>query len=191
MGAIRTLVVGAFCGLAAVAGPITFTETQSGIGTFNGTPFNNALVTIVLTGDTSGVTNPVPGVLNLPGTMTITVAGIGSGTLTDAGVVFVNMSGAVGMEDLTIPADILDTHNAGFLGYGLTTSIGPFSSGPGGNPADTFPTTFGDFVLSSSGNPDHQATFSAVTGTPEPGTLALLGAGIAGIGLLRRRGKAS
>jgi hypothetical protein len=125
--------------------------------------------------------------------VTITVAGIGTGTLTDTGYAFVAQAGAAsiaGIGDDTILDDILDTYNAGFAAYGLTTSIGPLSGGPGGNPSRVFPTTFGDFILSSNTNPDDPSTFTAVTGTPEPRTLVLLGAGIGLLGLLRRRRQA-
>ena len=49
--AIRTLLYAALCGAVAKGAAITFTETQLGIGTFDGTAFNNLTVTITVTGE--------------------------------------------------------------------------------------------------------------------------------------------
>src|SRR5580658_10380166 len=57
----KTAVLITLWSAAASAGPITFTETQNGIGSLGGTPFNNALVTIVLTTDTSTIFSPTLG----------------------------------------------------------------------------------------------------------------------------------
>jgi hypothetical protein len=82
---------------------------------------------------------------------------------------------------------MLFDNNAAFSTYALNTAIGPLAGDPGGNPGASFPTSMGAFILNSSENDDHPATFTATVGSvPEPGTLGLLGAGIA-LFLIRRR----
>src|ERR1039458_637326 len=89
MNWIKGAVLTTLCCAAASAGPITFTETQNGIGSLGGTPFNNALVTIVLTTDTSTITGS--GTFFDIGPATVTVAGItGTATFTDTMEVFSN-----------------------------------------------------------------------------------------------------
>jgi hypothetical protein len=188
MNWIKRAVLTTLCCAAASAGPITFTETQSGIGSLGGTSFNNALVTIVLTSDTSTITGS--GIFYDIGPATVTVAGIGTATFTDTMEVFSNQGNhAAGIEDAQ-PAmgDVLDVFNTAFDTYALNTAIGQLSGKPEGSPGQSFPTSLGAFILTSSGNGDHPATFTAATvgSVPEPATLGLLTAGIA-LFLIRRR----
>ena len=188
MNWIKRAVLTTLCCAAASAGPITFTETQSGIGSLGGTSFNNALVTIVLTSDTSTITGS--GIFYDIGPATVTVAGVGTATFTDTMEVFSNQGNhAAGIEDAQ-PAmgDVLDVFNTAFDTYALNTAIGQLSGKPEGSPGQSFPTSLGAFILTSSGNGDHPATFTATTvgSVPEPATLGLLSAGIA-LFLIRRR----
>jgi hypothetical protein len=188
MNWIKRAVLTTLCCAAASAGPITFTETQSGIGSLGGTSFNNALVTIVLTSDTSTITGS--GIFYDIGPATVTVAGVGTATFTDTMEVFSNQGNhAAGIEDAQ-PAmgDVLDVFNTAFDTYALNTAIGQLSGKPEGSPGQSFPTSLGAFILTSSGNGDHPATFTAATvgSVPEPATLGLLTAGIA-LFLIRRR----
>jgi len=188
MNWIKRAVLTTLCCAAASAGPITFTETQSGIGSLGGTSFNNALVTIVLTSDTSTITGS--GIFYDIGPATVTVAGVGTATFTDTMEVFSNQGNhAAGIEDAQ-PAmgDVLDVFNTAFDTYALNTAIGQLSGKPEGSPGQSFPTSLGAFILTSSGNGDHPATFTATTvgSVPEPATLGLLTAGIA-LFLIRRR----
>ena len=187
MNWIKTAVLITLCCAAASAGPIIFTETQNGIGSLGGTTFTNALVTIVLTTDTSTITGS-SGVFFDIGPATVTVAGIGTATFTDTIEAVVNQTTSIaGFSDETTNRAILFDLNAAFSTYALNTAIGPLSGSASGNPSLSFPTSMGAFVLSSSFNPDHAATFTANLGSvPEPGTLGLLGAGIALL-LIRRR----
>jgi hypothetical protein len=187
MNWIKGAVLTTLCCAAASAGPITFTETQNGIGSLGGTTFNNALVTIVLTTDTSTITGG-SGAFSDIGPATVTVAGIGTATFTDTMEVFSSQgTHAAGIEEVSI-GDVLDVYNAAFGTYALNAAIGPLSGNPGGNPTFSFPTSLGAFILSSSLNDEHPATFTTTTlgSVPEPGTLGLLGAGIA-LFLIRRR----
>ena len=188
MNWIKRAVLTTLCCAAASAGPITFTETQLGIGSLGVTSFNNALVTIVLTSDTSTITGS--GIFYDIGPATVTVAGIGTATFTDTMEVFSNQGNhAAGIEDAQ-PAmgDVLDVFNTAFDTYALNTAIGQLSGKPEGSPGQSFPTSLGAFILTSSGNGDHPATFTAATvgSVPEPATLGLLTAGIA-LFLIRRR----
>jgi hypothetical protein len=189
MNWIKTAVLITLCCAAASAGPIIFTETQYGIGTLGGTAFNNSLVTIVLTTDTSTITGGSGAFFDI-GPATVTVAGIGTATFTDTMEVFSNQGNHfAGIEDAQ-PAmgDVLDVFNTAFDTYALNTAIGQLSGKPEGSPGQSFPTSLGAFILTSSGNGDHPATFTAATvgSVPEPETLGLLTAGIA-LFLIRRR----
>jgi hypothetical protein len=76
---------------------------------------------------------------------------------------------------------ILFTNNASFSTYDLKTAFGPVLGPAAFNPGHSFPTTDGLFVLNSIPN---AVTFTATTATPEPASLTILGAALAGLGLL-------
>ena len=82
-------------------------------------------MTLTETADTSGITGS--GTYVLPGTVTVTVPGIGTGTFTDLMEVFSNQSVADGgFFDLT-QGNVLFSNNAAFATYDLSTAIGPLS----------------------------------------------------------------
>lgn len=176
-------VLATLCCAAASAATITFTETQNGSGSLNGTSFSNALVTIVLTSDTSTITAGLkPGHFLDAGTATVTIAGFGAATFTDTMEAIANQDDPdagifadAGIGDETSDLILLATTNSGFSTYDLNGPIGPLSGAAGGNPSFSFPTSDGAFILISSENADLPATFSATLGSvPEPGTLWLL-----------------
>ena len=185
----RILLFAAVCTAAAKAGPITFTETQVGSGSLDGTAFTNKTVTITLVGNTSSLTNPFGQNYDIAGTATVSVSGVGSDTFSDQIEAFVNQSDdTAGIFDLTLLKDILDTDDPAFATYGLTTAIGPVTDEPYGFPGTTFPTVDGSgFQLTTSLVEGNDSTFTA-TLAPEPGTLGLLSAGI-GVLLLGRRAR--
>jgi hypothetical protein len=68
--ATMATVVSLGCTTPAHAGPITYALTSTGTGTFGGTPFTDAVVTVTLVGDTSTVIPVGRGLFN-PGTATV------------------------------------------------------------------------------------------------------------------------
>jgi PEP-CTERM motif len=177
-------VVVLLCGARrANADGIAYTESNVATGSIGGTTFSNALVTVTFVGSTSSVFASSPGLfLNNVGTATVTIAGLGTFSFTDAIEVFDNQVGAAGIADaseLGAPA-ILDTINSAFTTYALKTAIGPLTGSAFGGIGGSFATSEGSLSFTSLGA---DSTFTATTATPapEPSSLALL---LAGIGLV-------
>ncbi len=180
------------CGASAVhADTITFTDTAIMSGSLNGVSFTNALVTFTVVGDTANSSNGGAGTtFRLPGVTTVSVAGIGSDILSDAstGAVVNQALGVAGISDFTTHIGLTFVVNPGAFGtYTLTSSIGPIT-GLGEVSIFDFATENGSLDLTGiSGN----ATFTAVQNTPEPGSMALLGMGLAGmLGMLKKKARA-
>jgi len=166
---------------------IIYTVSDTSVtGTLNGVGFT-APVTVTFTGDTSNVTNSCGASVapcNQVGTATITIGGLGTYTFTDAMEAFDNQSyPAAGISDLSSgPFSVLDTIDSAFITYGLTTAIGPITDTSFINPALFANTTGG--VLNFTGD-SGTSTFTATT--PEPMTLGLLGPGLFGLFLARKK----
>jgi hypothetical protein len=174
------------CGSAAHADSITFTETITLSGSLDGTPFNSALVTFTVVGNTANSSNGGSGtVYRLPGVTTVNVAGVGSDTLSDAstGVSDNQTSGLAGVADFTTHVGLVFTIDPSvFDTYFLTTSIGPVS-GSSEVSLFTFATTGGDLVITSGAS---TATFGAVEATPEPPSWFMLVIGLLALGGVRK-----
>jgi hypothetical protein len=164
--------------------PITYTEQATVSGSLGGSAFTNKLITVVFSGDTGTVTGGSGFFTNSVGTTTFTIAGVGSGTFTDSMFVFDNQ-GALFAGIADSAGSLLDTQNAAFASYNLTTPIGPLSGSPFIRPDLTFGTTAGGLIISSSGN----STFTAST-VPEPASVFLLG-GVGAIFAARLKRKAA
>ena len=167
----------------AQATPITYTDTVTGTGALGAVPFTSALVTISLVGDTSTVFgDPVPRDF---GSATVNVSGVGAATFADPLMWAIdNPEGTAGplagIADVTAGLFLLGTVNGAFALYDLRSAIGPISGPVVFNPGALFPTTLGNFALTSvAGN---TSTFIAVTSAvPEPASIILVGAGLLGI----------
>jgi len=177
-----------FCA-AATAGPITFTEIIANAnGSLDGSAFASQTVTLVLTGDTSGIVNSGGGGYELLGAATVNVSGIGTDTFTDSmEAIEIQPINSAEIGDVTNNSILLRVTNVGLGSYALNTSIGPLSGGTVGSTGTSYATEGGSFEFTSALNVDHPASFTASTSSvPEPGTLGLISAGIALL-LLQRR----
>jgi hypothetical protein len=187
----------------AQASPITYTETATASGVFNGTSFTNKLVTITFFADTSNVApfgnGCGPCLVNLSTSATVNVPGIGTGTFIDpTGIIdfpqpFLDPDiggfAAVALVDAAPQTSgllLLATLNNALIGYGLATSIGPITGGAATpDPTISYNTTLGIFQW----NPyPESSTFTATAApVPEPATLTLTALGLAGVVLRYRR----
>lgn len=171
------------------AAAITYTTVSTASGTLGGTPFTNALVTVTLTGDTTGVEPSIfaPGWLQNIGTATLSVAGGGTATFNSPNGYAALLAdfggpvlGIIEFDNLarTSFTGITGTFGPSLAGYNLMGPLGPLT-GPGigiatqpdGTPV-TYDTTAGALRLTS-GN-DLATLTVRVTAVPEPELLSLL-----------------
>jgi hypothetical protein len=187
------------------AAAITYTTVSIASGTLGATPFTDALVTVELTADTSGVIEPVPGIFFNVGTAMLTIAGLGTATFNDpngyAAVFFppsaIPSCPCAGFFDdaAHFPASgtgIFGLVDASLAGYDLQSAFGPLTgtgigvaTNPDGSPV-AFSTTAGTLLLTDGGD---LVTFTAtVAAVPEPGSLSLVAVGALGaLAAWRRR----
>jgi hypothetical protein len=164
------------------AEPITYTQQFTASGSLGGTAFTDQLLTVVFRGDTANVFSPISRVFeNEAGTATVNVPGIGTATFTAPMAAFDNQNFAfasIGGASSEFPAILQETVNQVFGSYDLTSAIGPIT-GPGISHVVTFPTTLGDFVVTT--NTGDTAFTASTSAVPEPASLTLLGIGAVGL----------
>src|SRR5664279_603663 len=128
---LLVLALATFGASQTFASTITYTEQAVVSGQLGNNFFNNSLVTLTLVGDTANVTGGSGFFQNIVGTFTVNVASVGTATFTDAMEVFANQGAiAAGFGDLALGGSVLDTYDAVFGTYDLTTAIGPITNTP-------------------------------------------------------------
>ncbi len=163
---------------------ISYTMTGDLTGTLGTAPITAASFTFVFVGDTTGIYSSPPDVLLNPAiSNSISITGFGSGQFTEGIVIGVNPVGGIG----GFSTPILDLRgitflNAGFVGWDLATPIGPLGNATPPFADGSFATSIGALDITGASN----LTFRA-DAVPEPATLALIGAGMLLLTLLRRK----
>ena len=162
---------------------ITYTEQATASGSLNGIPFTDETVVLSMNNSTTNVTTGGPGLFFNAGTVTLSIGGGPAVTFTDPTHVFSDQGPpGAGFEDVSSSEDILDTVSASFATYDLTTSIGPIVGSSVINDGISFPTSGGDFVLTSAGDATFTSVASETNAIPEPSTWAMMLIGFAGLG---------
>src|ERR1700690_2065249 len=98
---MKLLALGALLVGIASANPLTITITGAGSGTLGSTRFTNVTFKFVMTGDTGMLVHPTCCPNDIETTQgsptTFSITGVGSGTLMDTQVVFIDPSGTAGL----------------------------------------------------------------------------------------------
>jgi hypothetical protein len=191
---LRSLCAGLFATLlllgagAASAVPIVYQYWGEANGTLDGRAFSNAGFLITATADT-GTVAPWPNatVQNTHAAATITISGFGTMSFSNPSHTWVANNCCMG-----IGANLGNnwlTLGSGIGTYGLAANFGPFFDPSAGtqNQFVNIATSMGPLTISSLVN---GATFQA-TVVPEPGTWALMAAGLLAVGGLARRQRRS
>lgn len=169
---------------AAEAVPITYTLQSTFTGSVGATSFTDAAFTWTITADTSMLVPYAPGVGAMPAlTSTIDITGFGTVTTTDsmAAIFAPPIAAAVFGSPLILSG--IEFFGPPLTGYDGLTAIGPVLLVY--EAFTPIATDQGDWIFTTTAG---IAFFQATGGNvPEPVTLALFGAGLAGLGALRRR----
>jgi hypothetical protein len=199
---------------SALAAPISYSFSGTASGMLGGTSFTNALVEETAIGNTANIVSLLVGpsgsqvsIFAEPlSTVTITIAGLGSTTVTDPSAIWsipTPVVIATGFPD--VPVAFMGTidqppalnsitgyggiGSSALLGYNLATSFGPLTAIPGGVGYPTglaIDTSRGSLSFTANIVPTGQGTFAATI--PEPGSFLLLSGGLLLLACCRVRG---
>ena len=170
----------------ATGAPVQYIISGTISGDVSGTLFTDAELTFNGFGDTATIASCGVGCLtNGLASGTITLAGFGTGDMLFAPYAFVSAN-VGGFGDSNI-FDFLYVSAAALTGHDLATNLGPIAAGTGFPGQGPLQTTFGDITISSVQGAG--GSFQTIVGTavvPEPGTMALVFAGMAALAVRRR-----
>lgn len=183
-----TLLVGGAASIAS-ATPITFTYTGIASGAVGSSSFTGQAFTIVAQADTANITS-----WSLAGggpqlthdSASLTVNGLGTFDILSATHTWRNSNSDFGGFGLNLDVNLVNLFGAGLAGYGLDTSLGPITGASGGFQSVPFQTSGGSAYFDGGAAGGLGFTAVLAQAVPEPGSLALVAAALAGL-LVRRR----
>ena len=175
--------------LAAQAVPIAYTFSGTAAGTLNSATFSNSALLVTITTDTTNIdttrfgagTSATAALVN----GSISITGVGTGSFTQQLYAFNNKSAQVVGFGSLVNSDLINVANSsgGLNTYGLITDFS-VSGSSFISQFNNWGTSFGTLSLSNLTGASFNATLAPI---PEPGTYALMAAGLAFVGAFARR----